>query len=322
MIRPVALLAALVLTAISVCSACMASPGRSMAFTLRSHPDRSDVQFSLRRGDSPNHGMMSSSFDPAQLSGLDVGALRATGQHPIHFAFIGDAGRVDCDGSGGNSVASGRCAFTQDARFADFLAARGVGRPSFEQAYDLTMTGATRDLVNALAQYRYPGPNIDKLTELAAVGVKRSYIAGLAGRGFTPKTLDELTEFAALEVTPEYIDALARSGYRGLSGEEITQLKAVGVDRAFIAALASAGYRNLSTDELEQMAALQIDPVFINSFARVGYADLPVDTLVELKALRVTPEYVRSLQAQGVHPSSADQLVKFKAAGLDDNGKR
>ena len=62
MIRPVALLAALVLTAISVSSACMASPGRSMAFTIRANPDRSDVQFSLRRGDNRNQGMMSSSF--------------------------------------------------------------------------------------------------------------------------------------------------------------------------------------------------------------------------------------------------------------------
>jgi len=319
--RPVALLAALVLTAISVSSACMANPGRSMAFTLQAYPGRSDVRFSLRRGDTPNHGVMSSSFAPNDLSGLDIAALRQPGQHPLRFAYVQDAGRIDCTGSGGNSVASGQCMFMQSPAFADYLAGQGIGRPSFEQAYDLTITGATRDLVEALTQYRYPKPNIEKLTELAAVGVKGSYIAGLASRGFMPRTLDELTQFAALDVTPEYIDALARAGYRGLSGEEITELKAVGADPAFIASLANAGYRNLSVDQLEQMAALEISPSFISSFARIGYANLPVDTLVELKALDITPEYVRSLQSHGLRPGSAAELVKFKAAGLGNKDR-
>jgi hypothetical protein len=316
--RPIALLAALILAAISVSSACIASPGRSMAFTLQAYPNRSDVHFTLRRGDTPNHGNMSSSFATADLAGLDVAALKLPGQHPLRFAYVHDAGRIDCSGYGGSSVATGQCTFTPNSAFSDFLAAHGIGRPSFEDAYDLTMTGASRDLVEALEQNRYPKPNIEKLTELAAVGVDRSYIAGLAARGFIPKTLDELTEFAALDVTPEYVDALARSGYRKLTGEEITELKAVGVDPAFIATLASAGYRKLSVDELEQMAALDIDPAFINGFGRIGYANLPVDTLVQLKALDVTPDYVRALQVHGLSPRSADQLVKLKAAGLGD----
>lgn len=318
--RSLALLAALILAAITVSSACMATPSRPMVFTLHAYSGRPDVQFSLKREDKPDHGMMSSSFAVADLSGLDMAALKQPGQRPIRFAYIRDPGRIDCSGTGGNSVASGQCAFTANAAFGQFLAARGIGEPTLEQSCELTMTGATRDLVETLAQYHYPRLDIDKLTELSAVGVDRAYVASLAGRGFTPKTLDELTQFAALDVTPGYIDALARTAYRSLSGEGIVELKAVGVEPAFIASLASAGYRNLSADELEQMAALKIDPSFIGGFARVGYADLSVDTLVQLKALDVTPDYVERLRRAGIVPESADKLVALKAIG--DNGGR
>lgn len=320
--RSLALLAALVMAAITLSTACMATPSRPMAFTLQALAGRPEVQLSLRRGDAEHHSSMSNAFAPADLAGLDLAALRQPGQRPIQFAYVREAGRVDCAGNGGNSAASGQCTFTRNAAFAQFLAARGIGEPSLEQAYELTMTGATRDLVETLAQFRYPRPNIDQLTELSAVGVDRPYIASLAGRGYTPQTLDELTAFAALEVTPEYVDALARSGYRHLSGDEITEFKALGIEPAFIASLASAGYRNLSADEVEQMAALDIDPAFISSFARIGYANLPVDTLVQLKALDVTPEFVERLRRSGIVAESADKLVALKAIGEDAARKR
>ena len=224
--RSLALLAALVLTAISVSSACIASPGQSMAFALKAYADRQgDVQFSLNHGDRPNQSSMSGSFPVHELAGLDVNALRQPGPHPISFAYIRDAGRIDCSGSGGNSVASGQCSFTPNAQFSDFLSARGIGRPSREEAYQLTMVKASRDLVDALAQSRYPRPNIEKLTELSAVGVDRPFISALAARGFAPKDLDELTQFAALDITPGYIDALARSAADSDAG--IRQLLAI-----------------------------------------------------------------------------------------------
>src|SRR5678815_3960064 len=111
--RPVALIAALVLTAISVSSACIASPGQSMAFALRASPDRpNDIQFSLNHGDRRNQFSMSGSFPVRELAGLDLNALRQAGQHPVSFAYIREAGRIDCNGYGGNSVASGQCSFT------------------------------------------------------------------------------------------------------------------------------------------------------------------------------------------------------------------
>lgn len=316
--RPLALLAALVLTAISVSSACMASSSRSMDFTLQDEANQRETQLALI-GDKSSGNMMSNSFPEYELSGLDLTAVRELGQHPVRFAIIRDPGRFDCSGYGGNSVATGHCAFSQNEGFGDFLVERRIGRPTPRQAYELTVTGANRDLVDALAAYHYPIPRIERLAELAAVGVTRSYIASLAATGDAPNSLDDLTQFAALDVTPDFIAALARAGYRGLPGREIAELKAVGVTPALVTSLSTVGYSNLSVDQLEQMAALKIDPAFIGGFAEMAYARLPVDTLVQLKALDVTPEYVRLLEAHGLHPRSADQLVKLKAAGLGDD---
>src|SRR3954452_14851064 len=113
--RSLALIAAVVVSAIFVSSACMASPSRSMAFTLQASQNPGNVQLSLNRADVPGHSAMSSSFAVGDLPGLDLAALVKPGQHPLRFAYVRDAGRVDCTGSGGNSVASGRCGFTQNA---------------------------------------------------------------------------------------------------------------------------------------------------------------------------------------------------------------
>lgn len=314
--------AALLAAAISVSSACIAGPKNESAtfnFNIKPSTHAGKLQLALWSTSGSRRHMTGSSFLATDLPGLDLAAFAQAGRHPIAFAYVREPGRLDCSGYGGSSVASGQCAFTQDAAFANFLAARGIGRPSVEQAYELTMTDATRDLVDALASYRYPTPEIEKLAELAALGVTRTYISGLAAIGNAPKSLDDLTQFAALDVTPAYIDALRRSGYSGLSSDEIAQLKAVGVTPELIGSLAAAGYPRLTADEIEQMAALDITPAFIGSFARIGYANLPVGTLVELKALDVTPEYVRSLRARGISARSAEQLVEYKSLGFGDN---
>lgn len=320
--RILAIVAALLAAAISVSSACIAGPrnaSEKFNFELKRSNHAGKLQLALSSEPDSRRSVIGSSFMATELTGLDLAAFAQPGRHVIVFAYVREPGRLDCSGYGGSSVARGQCSFTEDAGFAEFLGGRGIGRPSVEQAFELTMTGATRDLVDALASYRYPQPDLEKLVELAAVGVSHSYISALAATGNAPRTLDDLTQFAALDVTPAYIQSLRRFGYTGLSSDEIAQLKAVGVTPELIGSLAAAGYPHLTANEIEQMAALDVTPAFIGSFARIGYSNLPVDTLVELKALDVTPEYVRSLQAHGISPRSADQLVEYKSLGLGDN---
>jgi len=286
MTRVLAFCAALILSVITVSSACLATPATSLAFRLKAEPG-SRVQLTLVADDRQHGDALSSSFASNELGGLDAVALSQAGQRPIRFALVREAGRVDCNGSGGGGAAMGQCAFTPDLAFAAMLESRGIGRPTAEQGFELAMVGASRALVDALAAHRLPRPDVEKLIELAAVGVRPRFVSDLAARGYTT-SLDDLVQFAALDVSPAYIDALT-----------------------------GAGYRNLTADQLRQMAALHITPDFIQGFARIGYANLPVDTLVELKALEVTPDYVRTLERQGIHPASAQKLAELKAVGLD-----
>lgn len=292
MTRMLAFVAALLLTAITVSSACVAQTATPLQFTIQPTRAAGEVKVRFereRRGHSENN--WDSSFRPADLAGLDVTALNSAGTRPIRFAIIRDAGRVDCAGTGGNAMARGTCSMTPNAEFNRFLAGHGIGAPSEDDTFGMIALNVRRELVDALAKARYPTPSIEKLIELTAVNATPAYISALSAQGYRPKSLDELVEFAALKITPEYIGSFAR-----------------------------AGYSNLPADELVQLKALNITPEYIAGFERIGYGRLPVDTLVQLKALNITPDYVRAV-AQGNSLPSPDHLVQLKTVS-DDFRKR
>src|SRR6476646_9802338 len=111
--RPLAFLAALLFAAIAVSSACIArSNGDAISFELK--PARLGGQLQLAlwdRTDGRGHNFMGSSYPATDFVGLDYRALAAGSSHPIAFALVRDAGRVDCVGSGSNNLAKGTCRF-------------------------------------------------------------------------------------------------------------------------------------------------------------------------------------------------------------------
>ena len=291
--RTFAILAAIMLTTLSVTTAGFAHITDGIRFSLQPGRTADRVQLHLRTGKDDHNNGMSSSFALADLNGLDAARLRAAGLTPISFALVREAGRIDCAGNAARGRADGSCRFTDNPAFADLLAARGMRRPTIEQAYGLTIVGATRGLLDALHANRYPMPTVDDYTAMSAVGVTPSYIQQLSAAGYRPADSKRLIEYAAIGVTPEYLGSLAR-----------------------------AGYANLPQDEVVQLAALKIDPEFIRGFERIGYRNLPVETLVQLKALDVTPEFVRSLEGQGIKAPPAEQLVKLRAIGFVPKSRR
>lgn len=287
MTRMLAFIAALLMTAITVSSACVANSVAPLQFIIAPTGDGGRVQVRFRRADSHGTDSWSSSFRTNELSGLDTAALRAAGNSPLRFAFARQAGRIDCSGSGGNSMAAGTCNLTPDQAFNDFLTAHGIARPTQEQTYGLIAVDARRELVTALNAAGYSAPTIGKLMELSAVGVTPGYIRELAATGYRPPSLGSLVEFGALKISPEFIGSFAR-----------------------------AGYSNLRPGDLVQLKALDITPEFIAGFERIGYRNLPVSTLVQLKALNVTPEFAKAVQRGDALPSP-DRLVQIRAVSSD-----
>lgn len=287
MTRMLAFVAALFLTAVTVSSSCLAAGIQPLGFTIEPAGNTDRIQVRFKRADREGTDNWSSSFRPAELAGLDPAALHGSGTSPVRFTIARDAGRVDCAGTGGNSMARGSCTLTADRGFNDFLAANGIARPSEEQTFGLIAVNARRELVGALRAANYPAPSISDLTALAAIDVTPDYIRDLAARGYRPRSTDELIQFGALKITPEYIGGFARAGYSDLSASDLVQLKALGVTAEFIA-----------------------------GFERIGYGRLPVSTLVQLKALNVTPEFVRAVQKGDALPSP-DRLVMLRALGKE-----
>ena len=287
MTRMLAFVAALFVTVITVSSACVASSAQPLRFTIEPSGGVNTVQVRFARAEDGGTHNWSSSFRPAELAGLDVAALRGATTRPVQFAIVREAGRIDCTGSGGNSMARGTCAIAADAAFNAFLRQHGVAQPTANQTFGLISLGVRRELVAALAQARYPAPSPDNLMALTAIGVTPAYIKSLAGNGYRPKSLDGLVEFGALGITPEYIGSFIRSGYTDLTASDLVQLK-----------------------------ALDITPEFVRGFERIGYGRLSVDTLVQLKALNVTPEFARAVQKGSTLPSP-ERLVMLRAVGGD-----
>lgn len=287
MTRIFAFTAALLMTLISVSSACVAAPVAPLRFTIEqsSRPDRVQVRF--RRADSRGTDSWSSSFAASSLAGLDLAALMAPARSPLRFAIVREAGRIDCAGTGGNSTASGTCSLTPDRGFNDFLEANGIARPTEEQTYALMAVDARRELVSALRQAGYPTPKVDKLIELSAVRVTPAYIRALAAQGYRLTSLQSLVEFAALNVTPDFIGGFVRAGYGKLTPSELVQFK-----------------------------ALNVTPDYVAAFERIGYGKLPVGALVQMKALGVTPEFALKVRRDGDLPSP-DRLVQLRAVSRD-----
>ncbi|QNM83206.1 hypothetical protein H8M03_02300 [Sphingomonas sabuli] len=289
MTRLFAFAAALLLTALTVSSSCVALPSSPLRFTLEEPNGATNgtVQLTFRQEGNGDTHFTSNSFLTKDLGGLDLAALRGGGSGPIRFAVAGDPGRVDCTGTGGSGRASGTCQVVANPSFNAFLAASGIRQPTESETFSLIAVGANRATVTALADARYPVPSIDDLTDLAALDVSPGYIRALSSGGYRPQTIDDLVEFAALGITPAYVEGFVRAGYGQLKAHELVELK-----------------------------ALAITPDYVAGFERAGYRNLPVDTLVELKALDITPDFVRAVQRGGPLPSP-DRLILLRSVGQD-----
>lgn len=280
-------LAAAALSTATFTAAVDAAPG--IAFDFRIAQQAGDrIQGDFRRVGHEG-SQWNSSFSPADFAGLDTARLAGPAEAPVQFSLVRDAGRLDCQGVGGRGVATGRCQFSADRAFADYLQANGIPSPSTEDSYTMTAVGVRRDLVAAIRQASYPAPSATDLVSLAALGVERSYVDGLAAAGYRPDRIDTLIQYKALGITPAYIAGLRRAGFERLTPSEIIQFKALGIDHAYVESLRAVGYGNLAAGTLVEFKALGVTADYLAGVRRHGLAPAP-GKIVQMKALGITAD--------------------------------
>lgn len=286
MTRMFAFFAAILVSVVAVSSACTAGLSEGLRFHLDAKRSTAKVYASFTGGKGRTTHW-STDFNTGELQGLDIAQLREGGERPVRFALVREAGRLDCVGNGSRAAASGTCDFTANDGFINFLASRGVKRPTEDESLAMMSLDVRRDLVEALHSASYPVPSVDDLISLTALGADAGYINGLAQVGYRPRDLDTLVQFKALDVTPAYIQSFVRSGYGNLPADQIVQLKALDINGDYVASFKAAGYPNLTADQL-----------------------------VSLKALGVTADYARAVRENSREAPTAERLVELKAIGF------
>ena len=285
--RFLAFLAALALSGLAVTSACTAVAPGMVSFRLEAR-QASDIVANFTGGKG-NKEQWSSSFRPGQLAGLDVARLRASGDQPIAFTVVRDAGRFDCTGRGGRSSASGQCRFGANPAFVQTMVRAGMDQPTEEEGLRLMALDTRSATIEAIRAARYPVPTVNDLLELTALGADAAYISGLARVGYHPPRLRDLVEFRALGVTPDFIQGFVRHGFGNLPPKQLVELKALGIDADFVAGFAAAGFRGLTVDQLVELKAVGVTPDYAREVSAASAERPSVDRLVELRALNFRP---------------------------------
>jgi hypothetical protein len=309
-------LAALLLTMVATISSGFAAAPSSLRFSIERGRDAGTVQLSMRENSRGHDSNWSSSIALGELRGLDPARLGAGGMAPVSFTLVREAGRFECRGAGGRSGARGDCTFTPDPAFGAFLASRGIGQPSRNQAYALAISSVGRAHVLALAANRYPRPTVDQLVAMGIHGASPRFIDELATAGYRLRSVDDLVTFRIHGVDAGFIRAIgaASPGFRNVSADDLVTFKIHGVSPELVRTYSRLGTQGIDRKSVVAMSIHGVTPRYIEDLARLGYRDLSSEDLVQMRIFGVTPEFVRSHQQRGGRPSIA-QLVAMRIHG-------
>lgn len=319
--RTLAFLAAVVLTTVSIASAGFAAQPNSLRFTIEPSRSADRVQLSMRDNGDGHRSNWSSTFAVAELRGLDPARLRVGGTAPLSFALVREAGRFDCSGQGGgqgsNTTARGECRFAPDPGFAEFLASRGIARPTRNQAYALAMSNVGRAHLEALAAHRYPMPTVAQLVAMGIHGASPRYIQDLAATGYRLKSANDLVTFRIHGVDAAYIRAIAAANpqLRNLAASDLVAFKIHGVSPVLISTYSRLGARQLDRGDVVAMAIHGVTPRFIEEMAGLGYRGISADELVQMRIFGVTPDFIRSVGRDGAGRIPVADLVQMRISG-------
>jgi hypothetical protein len=294
MIRFPILFAALAASTMAITATVRASDSTDLGFRIEQRNDGT-VQANFRRP-GRDDSRWTDQFEVSALAGLDVTKFGAPANGPIQFSVMREAGRLDCAGTGGHGVASGRCRFSEDGAFFADLDRAGVAVHDADDRFTMMAVGVQRDLVSAIRDARYPAPSASDLIAMTALGVDRGYIGSLAGTGYRPRSIDTLVQFKALGVTPDYIANFRRLGFGDLPAEQLIEFRALNITADYVAGFRQVGMGGLSPSALVQFKALGITPAYVAAMRRNG-VDVSPDRLVELKALGFEADALRGLGA-------------------------
>jgi hypothetical protein len=272
----------------------------------------SKVHFTVRR--TTASGNLSNSRDVPldNFRGFSLAMLAST--DPAKFEYVGDAGRLQCEGRFMMGTGSGSYTFVPDRAFAAALEQMGYDAPDDDQLFSMLALDITREFAREVHDSGLRASTRD-LIRLKIHGVDGNYVRATRQAGYQSLSADDYVQLRIHGVDTDFLRDLKAAGY-DLSAAEMVQLRIHGVDSSYMKGLKEAGYDHLRVEEINQLRIHGVEPEFPREAHRLGY-NFTAKELAQLRTHGVDSAYLQHLQDAGMRNLTADQIAKLRIHGVN-----
>jgi hypothetical protein len=272
--------------------------------------------------------------------GLPAKAPNTTGK--AKFEFVGDAGRLVCEGQFTGNRGIGTYEFIQNTEFGAELERIGYDAPGDDQLFSMLLADVTLEFARGVKEAGVPSSS-KQLLEMRIHGVTLDYIRQMGSIGYVNLTGKDYIEMRIHGVSPELVRELKQAGYdvpakniiemriHGITPDyirelkdyglqpgpkEIVEMKIHGVKPEYLKAMKDAGYGRLGVREVIEMRIHGVSAEFAQDAAQLGY-EFTAKELTQMRLHGVTSEYLKRVKTAGFENLTADKIVKLKIHGID-----
>jgi len=299
-----------------------------------------NVHFTVKHSNLRGNWSNSRDVPLDQFRGFSLAMLASPG--PAKFEYVGDAGRLICEGRFLVGTGSGSYTFAADRGFVSALQQMGYDTPDDEQLFSMLMMdidlafargirdpglrassqdlvalkihGVTLDYVREARQAGYQNFSADDYVQLRIHDVDTDFLRGLKAAGYDLRAGD-IAQLRIHGIDSEYMRKLKNYGLRP-EASDLSEMRIHGVTPEYLKGLKDAGYANLQADEINQLRIHGVEPYFVQQARRLGY-DFSAEELAQMRIHGVDGPYLKRLRDAGMRDLSAEQIEKLRIHGVD-----
>ncbi len=256
----------------------------SGTWTLEHSTEPGSVQLGLRYEKTTAGGNQewdeSRSVTWSELRGVTSADLDSNGVHKS-FSVVRDAGTFQAEGSLSRGHGAGVWTFAPSSTFNDQLHRRAIGVATWQQQFELAMSGFQFSTLDQLLASGFQRPSAGDLVAMADHGVSDRYIQELRGLGLHPNSAQALIRLRDHGVGGSFAAAVMKA-FPGTTVDELVKLRDHGVGTAYMQTFATLGYR-VTADDLIRLRDHGVSASFIERLRSHGYTKLTIDDLIRLR---------------------------------------
>lgn len=277
---------------------------------LRKSETAGMAEFRIERRKPGSRHSTSNDVPLSRFRGLNISA-----NGPAKFEYVGDAGRLICDGQMLNNRGLGSFEFRANPQYSAELVKLGYEAPQEERLFDMLMMDVSLEYARGVKSAGL-GATTKELIEMRIHGVTLQYIADIRSSGYTDLRAKDYVEMRIHGVKPEFVKELKAAGY-SVPARQIVEMRIHGVDSAYMQALRNYGLKPEPKDMIE-LRIHGATPEYLKDMKEAGFGELRSKEIVEMRIHGVSPEFVKETKALG-YQCSARQLVEMRIHGVDGN---